>query len=85
MSMSLTHQLLVAKKKEDIIMNALITLYVNFMDRIKALKESKKGQTLVEYALILVLIAIVAIVAMKAVGSNVSTAFSQAANTLQTR
>lgn len=66
-------------------MNALITLYVSFMDRIKSLRDSKKGQTLVEYALILVLIAIVAIVAMRSVGSNVSTAFSQAANTLQTR
>jgi pilus assembly protein Flp/PilA len=38
---------------------------------------SEKGQTLVEYALLLVLIAIVVIAMLRGTGGNVNTAFSK--------
>jgi pilus assembly protein Flp/PilA len=43
---------------------------------------SKKGQSLVEYALILALVAIVVIVALTALGSHTQKAMSNVANTL---
>ena len=45
--------------------------------------EGEEGQTLVEYALILVLIAIVVIVVLTLVGTRVNTIFNSVANTLQ--
>jgi len=53
-------------------MNYLQELYVKFLVDIK----SEKGQTLVEYALLLVLIAIVVIAMLRGVGSSVNNAFS---------
>jgi pilus assembly protein Flp/PilA len=52
-------------------MNYLQELYVKFLVAIK----SEKGQTLVEYALLLVLIAIVVIAMLRGVGSSVNNAF----------
>jgi pilus assembly protein Flp/PilA len=43
---------------------------------------SKKGQSLVEYALILALVAIVVIVALTALGSHTSKAMGNVANTI---
>ena len=43
----------------------------------------EEGQTLVEYALILVLIAIVVIVVLTLVGTRVNNIFNEIANTLQ--
>lgn len=63
-------------------MNALIALYVSFLGRVSTLRDSKKGQTLVEYALILVLIALVAIVAMTTIGHKVSNTFISAGTNL---
>jgi len=57
----------------------IIAMYVRVMECINTLK-SERGQGIVEYALILVLIAIVAIAAMKTVGGNVNNAFSLAAS-----
>ncbi len=54
-------------------MNWLIEMYVRFMNSIK----SEKGQTLVEYALLLVLIAIVVIAMVKGIGTNANTTFSR--------
>lgn len=65
-------------------MNALISLYVSFLSRISCLRKDKKGQTLVEYALILVLIALVAIVAMTTIGNKVSNTFISAGTHLAT-
>jgi Flp pilus assembly pilin Flp len=45
-------------------------------------KNRKKGQTLVEYALILAFISIVAIVVLKSVGSQVKSKFSQISSAL---
>jgi pilus assembly protein Flp/PilA len=54
-------------------MNYLIELYVKCITTIK----SEKGQTLVEYALLLLLIAIVVIAMLGGVGKNVNNAFSK--------
>ena len=54
-------------------MNYLLGMYVRFLTAIK----SEKGQTLVEYALLLVLIAIVVILMLRGVGGNVCNAFSK--------
>ena len=59
-------------------MNYFTALYVKFLCSLK----SEKGQTLVEYALLLVLIAIVVIVMVKGIGSNANTAFSSVNNAL---
>ena len=58
--------------KGGLIMNYLTALYVKFICSIK----SEKGQTLVEYALLLVLIAIVVIVMVKGIGGNATSTFS---------
>ncbi|MBI5396677.1 MAG: Flp family type IVb pilin [Verrucomicrobia bacterium] len=42
----------------------------------KLLRNTKKGQALVEYALVLALIAIVAILVIKAVGTKTASAFN---------
>ena len=54
-------------------MNYLLAMYVRFLTAIK----SEKGQTLVEYALLLVLIAIVVILMLRGTGGNVNNAFSK--------
>ena len=53
-------------------MNYFTALYVKFLCNLK----SEKGQTLVEYALLLVLIAIVVIVMVRGIGSNANLTFS---------
>ena len=60
-------------------MNSLTELYVKFQTAVK----SEKGQTLVEYALLLVLIAIVVILLVKGIGSNANLAFSKVNSALQ--
>ena len=60
-------------------MNYLTALYVKFLCSIK----SEKGQTLVEYALLLVLIAIIVIAMVKGVGTAANEAFCKVNNALQ--
>ena len=60
-------------------MNFLNELYVKFQTAIK----SEKGQTLVEYALLLVLIAIVVILMVKGIGSSANNAFSKVNSALE--
>ncbi len=56
---------------------------VELMNRlVSALREDESGQGLVEYALILVLIAIVVIAALTFLGGEVSTVFSNIARSL---
>jgi pilus assembly protein Flp/PilA len=64
--------------KEDN-MNFLNELYVKFQTAIK----SEKGQTLVEYALLLVLIAIVVILMVKGIGGSANNTFSKVNSALQ--
>jgi len=49
-------------------------LYLYLVNRLMALRR-EEGQTLTEYALILVLIAIVAIIAVTALGGQIQTVF----------
>ena len=46
-------------------------------------RDEEKGASMVEYALLVVLIAIIAIVAIRLAGNNVSSTFSNIGNTLQ--
>jgi len=50
--------------------------------KLTAWASDEKGASMVEYALLIVLIAIIAIVAISIAGTQVSTAFSTIANTL---
>jgi pilus assembly protein Flp/PilA len=50
--------------------------------KLTAWVKEEKGASMVEYALLVVLIAIIAIVAVSIAGKQVSTAFSTIANTL---
>ncbi len=60
-------------------MNFLNELYVKFQNAVK----SEKGQTLVEYALLLVLIAIIVILMVKGVGYQANNTFSKVNSALQ--
>lgn len=51
---------------------------------LKRLWQEEEGQDLTEYALLLVLISLVAVAAMKTLGSGVSDAFSNASANLAT-
>ena len=53
-----------------------------FIQKVKALRDGEEGQGLVEYALILVLISIVAIGALTAIGGSVNTILQTIANHL---
>ena len=53
-----------------------------FLVRLWAAMRSKKGQSLVEYALILALVAIVVIVALTALGGHTESAISNVSNVL---
>lgn len=65
-------------------MNFLNSLYVQLITSITSLK-NEKGQGLVEYALILVLIAIVVIIAMQVLGRSTSNTFTEVGSTIQLR
>ncbi len=60
-------------------MNYLNELYVKMMNAVR----SEKGQTIVEYALLLVLIAIVVILIVKGVGLSANNAYSKVNSALQ--
>jgi pilus assembly protein Flp/PilA len=60
-------------------MNFLIALYVKFLNGIK----TEKGQTLVEYALLLVLIAVIVILMVKGLGGSANNTFSKVNSALQ--
>jgi pilus assembly protein Flp/PilA len=53
-----------------------------FIQKVKALRDGEEGQGLVEYALILVLVSVVAIGALAAIGTNVSNVLQTVANHL---
>ena len=54
-------------------MNYLLEMFVKFQTAVK----SERGQTLVEYALLLLLIAIVVIAMLKGIGSNTNNMYSK--------
>jgi pilus assembly protein Flp/PilA len=53
-----------------------------FIQKVKALRDGEEGQGMVEYALILVLVSIIAIGALTAIGANVSAVLQTVANHL---
>ncbi|MEI6207935.1 MAG: Flp family type IVb pilin [Desulfuromonadales bacterium] len=63
-------------------MNAVTGMFVKFHLYLDSLKKNEKGQAIVEYALILVLIAIVCIAALKLVGGGANNALSKVGSTL---
>jgi pilus assembly protein Flp/PilA len=56
----------------------------SMINHLKRLWKEEEGQDVVEYALLLVLISLIAILSMKAVGTAVSNVFSNAAANLTT-
>lgn len=62
--------------------NKIIAMYVSVVESFHRMKSSERGQTLVEYGLILALIAIVAIAIMKAIGGKSGSNFSQVSSAL---
>ena len=54
-----------------------------FMQRLRRRDRDEQGASLVEYALLVALIAIVCVVAVSLLGSNASNKFSQVASGLQ--
>jgi pilus assembly protein Flp/PilA len=61
---------------------AMNHLYVNVMNWLAKFDTEEEGQGMVEYALILVLVSVVAIVALTLVGSRVTAVFNSIANSL---
>lgn len=57
-------------------MNFMTEQYIKFTSRLASMLKNEEGQTLVEYALLLVLIAIVVIAAVTIVGHKANNAFS---------
>ncbi len=53
-----------------------------FIQKVKALRDGEEGQGMVEYALILVLVSIIAIGALTAIGQNVTNVLQTVANHL---
>jgi pilus assembly protein Flp/PilA len=49
----------------------------NLMQKMKSLSKKEKGATMVEYAIMVALIAIVAIAMIQGVGKNVNTTFNK--------
>ncbi len=60
-------------------MNYLKELFIKFQIAVK----SEKGQTLVEYALLLVLIAIIVILMVQGIGGSANNTFSKVNSALQ--
>ena len=63
-------------------MKTLKEMYENFMIRLFCILRSEKGQGLVEYALILVLVAIVAIAALSLLGKTTNNVLCNVVSTL---
>lgn len=73
---------IIARKGDIEMTNYLTEQYVKFTSRLASLLKREEGQTLVEYALLLVLIAIVVIAAVRLVGTKANNTFCQIAGTL---
>jgi pilus assembly protein Flp/PilA len=63
-------------------MNTIINTYVRMTTALTAMRDEERGATAVEYGLIVALIAAVIITAVTALGSKVSTNFTNVANNM---
>jgi pilus assembly protein Flp/PilA len=61
-----------------------LKLYVRMQNRIEAFTRDERGQDLIEYALVVSLIALAATVSMKAVATAIGTAFTSVSTKLGT-
>jgi pilus assembly protein Flp/PilA len=62
--------------------NTFLNLYVKAQVMLATLKKNEEGQDLIEYALVVALIAFAAIVGMNTVATGINTAFNNIAATL---
>lgn len=63
-------------------MNKLIAMYIALQSRMQSTMNDEKGATMVEYALMVALIAVVALGAVALVGGNVTARFNEIAAAL---
>lgn len=63
-------------------MNKLIAMYIALQSRMQSTMNDEKGATMVEYALMVALIAVVALGAVTLVGGNVTARFNEIAAAL---
>ncbi|MFP5234258.1 MAG: Flp family type IVb pilin [Acidobacteriota bacterium] len=63
--------------------DTLLKLYIKFQD-LKSKLQDEEGQDLVEYALIVALISLAAVVGMQALAGDINTAFNTVGNKLST-
>jgi pilus assembly protein Flp/PilA len=64
--------------------NLILKLYVKMQSRIEDFAREESGQDLIEYALVVSLIALAATVSMKAVATAIGTAFTSVSTKLGT-
>ena len=64
--------------------NTFLKLYVKGQVALASFKKEEEGQDLIEYALVVALIAFAAIVGMNTVAQGINTAFNNIATTLNT-
>jgi pilus assembly protein Flp/PilA len=57
-------------------------MFIYLVDLVQKLRDREEGQALVEYALILALVAIVSITALQLLGTNVSSALNSIAGSI---
>ncbi len=62
--------------------NSLLKLYVKAQVTLATLKNDENGQDLIEYALVVALVALGATAGMKALATGINTAFANIATTL---
>lgn len=64
--------------------DTVLELYVKLMSLKRALLHDERGQDLIEYALVVALIALAATAGMSSVATSISTAFSKIASRMTT-
>ena len=63
-------------------MRSLIAMYIAMQSRMQSMLKDEKGATMVEYALMVALIAIIAMVGAGTLGTNVNGAFTRIATSI---
>jgi len=63
-------------------MRNLIALYIAMQSKIQSMLKDEKGATMVEYALMVALVAVIAIAAVTLLGTNVASRFNQIAGSI---
>lgn len=63
-------------------MRNLIAMYIAVQSRMQSMVKNEKGATMVEYALMVALIAVVCITAVTSIGGNANTKFNSIASAI---